>query len=60
MDVNHLKAYMQFQNQPNLNPTLFKRINDKCIETQYRGELKEEEFQRLFLNSDLLKRDVNK
>ena len=51
---------MQFQNLPNSNPTLFKRINDKCISTNFRGELNEQEFSQLFLNSGVLQRDVNK
>ena len=59
MDVNHLKAYMQFQNLPNSNPTLFKRINDKCIDTKFRGELDYNAFRGLFLNSNLFQRDVN-
>ena len=41
VDVNHLKAYMQFNALQNSNPTLFKRINDKCIDTKFRGELDE-------------------
>jgi len=42
------------------NPTLFKRINDKCIETKNRGELNEQEFFALFLNTNILERDVNR
>ena len=50
---------MQFQNLPNSNPTLFKRINDKCIDTKFRGELDYQAFRGLFLNSNLFQRDVN-
>ena len=44
VDVGHLKAYLQFQNLHNSNPTLFKRVNDLCITTNFRGELNQNEF----------------
>ena len=51
---------MQFQALGTHNPTLFKKINDKCIETKNRGELTEKEFFGLFLNESIFQRDLNR
>lgn len=58
LDVTHLKAYMSHQNVQNHNPTLFKRINDMAADSNCERALTQEEFLALFLNTGLLKRDI--
>jgi Ca2+-binding EF-hand superfamily protein len=42
------------------NPTLFKKINDRALAEDHQGRLDKNEFIKLFLNQDLLKRDIAK
>jgi len=58
LDLTHLKAYMSHQNVQNHNATLFKRINDMAADSNCEGALTQEEFLALFLNTGLLKRDI--
>ena len=58
IDLTHLKAYMSHQNVQNHNPTLFKRINDLAARSGFGGSLDKQEFQALFLNTNLLVRDI--
>lgn len=51
MDVTFLKAYMYHQNIQNLHPTLFKKINDLCISSNFTGQLQKQEFLELFTNN---------
>jgi|TARA_B110000305_G_C19325134_1_gene580969 hypothetical protein len=55
-----LKAYLSNQNVSNLSPTFFKKVNDDCLENMFEGKLSEKEFQALFFNENLLKRDIVK
>ena len=41
------------------NPTLFKKINDKCMKDNFQAALDQDEFVSLFLNEHLLVRDIN-
>lgn len=58
VDITHLKAYMSHQNVQNHNPTLFKRINDMAARSGFGGTLDNKAFQALFLNTDLLIKDI--
>lgn len=60
VDQTYLKAYLSNQNVSNLSPTFFKKVNDDCLENMFEGKLSEKEFQALFFNENLLKRDIVK
>ena len=60
VDQTYLKAYLSNQNVSNLSPTFFKKVNDDCLENMFEGKLSEKEFQALFFNQHLLKRDIEK
>ena len=60
VDQTYLKAYLSNQNVSNLSPTFFKKVNDDCLENMFEGRLSEKEFQALFFNENLLKRDIEK
>ena len=51
VDLCELKAYFAHQNVQNHNPTLFKRINDLALSSEFAGVVTRTEFQALFLNS---------
>jgi len=59
MDWTHLKAYMSYSNVQNHNPTLFKKINDMALTTDFEGTLDKDQFIALFLNQGLLRRDIS-
>lgn len=56
VDVTMLKAYLYQENIHNLNPTLFKRINDIASTSNFTKEWTLEEFTRFFMAQDLLSR----
>jgi len=49
VDLTEFKTYLYSGNIHNLNPTLFKRVNDMAKKSNFEGELSEEEFIRLLL-----------
>lgn len=49
VDLTELKTYLFSENIHNLNPTLFKRINDMAKKSNFSGELTALEFERLFM-----------
>lgn len=59
VDLTHLKAYMSHQNVQNHNPTLFKRINDMAARSGFGGAISHQQFRALFLNTDLLIKDID-
>jgi len=42
----------------NHNPTFFKKVNDMCLLSDFKGKLDKESFMQIFLNSNLLYRDI--
>jgi hypothetical protein len=42
VDITEFKAQLHQENIHNLNPTLFKRVNDMARKTNFEGELTEE------------------
>lgn len=60
IDTTHLKAYMSHQNVQNHNPTLFKKINDMCLAHNFEHSMTKDQFVGLFMNDNLLKRNIEK
>jgi hypothetical protein len=60
VDLTHLKAYFFNENVQNLNPTLFKRVNDLAEANNNEKSLSSEEFTSLLLNEHLMELDVSK
>ena len=54
VDLTHLKAYFAANSVQQHNPTLFKKINDMALQSEFKGKITQEEFKQLFLNSKLL------
>ena len=54
VDITEFKAQLYQENVHNLNPTLFKRVNDMARKTNFEGELTEEQFVNFFMAGDLL------
>ena len=59
VDLTELKAFMFVQEVHKKNPTLFKKINDQCMRDNFQAALTREEFVSMFLNEQLLVRDIN-
>ncbi|TNV78472.1 hypothetical protein FGO68_gene11817 [Halteria grandinella] len=54
VDITQLKAYFHQENIHNLNPTLFKRVNDMARKFNFELEMNESQFVQFFMASDLL------
>lgn len=57
VDVTMLKAQLYQENIHNLNPTLFKRVNDLAKESKFQKEWTLEEFTRFFMAQDLFQKN---
>ena len=53
VDLTELKAHLYQENINNLNPTLFKKINDLALTSNFEGELSKDAFIRFFMADDL-------
>lgn len=49
---------MHMSNVQQYNPTLFKKINDRALDSKHEGSIDKNAFIDLFLNQGLLKRDI--
>ena len=56
--MTDLKAFLHRLNVQFNNPTLFKKVNDRCKKEKFKGKLNKEEFIKLFMNQDLLEVDI--
>lgn len=59
VDHTHLKAYFTHQNVQNLNPTLYKRVNDQAASKNFEGFYNKDQFRQLLMNDNLLKSNID-
>lgn len=57
VDMTQFRAYLHQENIHNLNPTLFKRVNDLARKSNFELEMSEEQFVQFFMANDLLSHD---